>query len=180
MTSNTDLEANKAFKNRNSLPTCRYCNKKGHLEANCYSKHPELRQNNRWSNKTNKNPNTSNSNNQPKEEQNKSNKVIISAFKPLALNSNTTISSNNTTNKYKFVLDSGASEHYTSNKEWLINYRIVQNRSITIANSSKVAILGISNIPIIYKDYNILLKDVYYIPSLQTTLINSKELTNKN
>ena len=34
--------------------------------------------------------------------------------------------------------------------------------------------------PIIYKDYKILLKDVYYIPSLQTTLISSKELTNKN
>ena len=45
MTSNTDLEANKAFRNRNSLPTCKYCNKKGHLEANCYSKHLELRQN---------------------------------------------------------------------------------------------------------------------------------------
>ena len=35
--------------------------------------------------------------------------------------------------------------------------------------------------PIIYKDsYKILLKDIYYIPSLQTTLISSKELTNKN
>ena len=78
---------------------------------------------NRWSNKTNKNPNTSNSNNQPKEEQNESNKVIMSAFKSLALNSNTTTSSN--TNKYKFVLDSGASEHYTSNKEWLIDYKVV-------------------------------------------------------
>ena len=90
--------------------------------------------------------------------------MIISAFKSLALNSNTTTSSN--TNKYKFVLDSGASEHYTSNKEWLIDYKVVQNRSITIANGSKVAILGIGNMPIIYKDYKILIKDVYYILSL--------------
>jgi hypothetical protein len=40
-------------------------------------------------------------------------------------------------------------------------------------------IKGVSNILIIIKGINIIIKDVYYIPSLKTTLINFKELTNK-
>ena len=39
-----------------------------------------------------------------------------------------------------FVLDSGASEHYTSHKDWLLDYEIVTNKSIIIANGTRVLI----------------------------------------
>jgi hypothetical protein len=55
----------------------------------------------------------------------------------------------------------------------------VPNRTIIIANRTKVLIEGVGDIPIIIRDKNILIKDVYYIPSFKTTLISSKELTNK-
>jgi rubrerythrin len=41
MTSNIDLEANKA--SRDNKPTCTFCKNRGHIEAKCFKKHPELR-----------------------------------------------------------------------------------------------------------------------------------------
>ena len=32
-------------------------------------------------------------------------------------------------NKNKLVLDSGATEHFTPNKDWLVNYQKVYNKS---------------------------------------------------
>jgi HKD family nuclease len=51
----------------------------------------------------------------------------------------------------KLVLDSGASEHFTPNKEWLLNYEELSNKTIIVANSAKAAILGKGNIPLLYK-----------------------------
>ena len=53
------------------------------------------------------------------------------------------------------------------------------NKTIIIVNRTKVLIKGIRDILIIIKDKNILIKDIYYIPSLKTTLINFKQLINK-
>ena len=80
---------------------------------------------------------------------------------------------------YRLVLDSGATEHFTPIKEWLIDYKKVYNKYITIANGAKVKIEGIGNIPTIIGNKNVLIKDVSYIPTLKTSLISSKELTNK-
>ena len=90
---------------------------------------------------------------------------------------------NNYDIKPKLLLDSGASEHYTFNKDWLLNYKPIYNKSVTIANGQDLPVLGQGDIPIKvvynnnYKD--ILIKNVYYIPKLKATLISSKELTNK-
>ena len=51
----------------------------------------------------------------------------------------------NEDSNYKLILDSGASEHYTPIKEWLINYKIVLNKTIIIANGTKVPIIGIGD-----------------------------------
>lgn len=80
----------------------------------------------------------------------------------------------------KLVLDSGASEHYTPNKNWLLNYKPISNKSITIANGDKMPVLGIGDIPIKANNLEILIQKVNYIPSLNTTLISSRELTEKN
>jgi gag-polypeptide of LTR copia-type len=172
MTSNIDLEANKTTGN----PICRYCKKSGHLEATCYKKHPKLKPNNLKTNKAKYKSNKDRSKkgiNKAKEEVQKelkteSSKAIMSAFSTLKEPS-----------QNKPVLDSGATEHYSPKKEWLINYKEVYNKTITIADGSKVAVKGIGNMPIKVKEKNILIKNVYYIPTLHTTLISSKELTNK-
>jgi hypothetical protein len=161
MTSNTDLEANKASKPNISF--CKYYNKKGHIKPKYFIKYPELKKTSNYKSnkKDNKNPKN-------KDKKNESSKAIMSAFAIINKEAN-----------YKLILDSGASEHYTPIKEWLIDYKEVLNKTIIIANGTKVPIKGIGNIPIIIGNKDVLIKDVYYIPSLKTTLISSKELTNK-
>jgi hypothetical protein len=169
MTSNTDLEANKAFKPNKGF--YKHYNKKGHIKLKCFIKYPKLR---KPYNKNNKNKDKRNKDNSEsfnnKDIKNESSKVVISAFI-----SNTIKGDLN----YKLVLDSGATKHYIAIKEWLIDYKPVNNRFISIVNSIKMLIKGVGNIPIIIKGINITIKDVYYIPSLKITLISSKELTNK-
>jgi len=98
MTSNTDLEANKASKPNISF--CKYCNKKGYIEPKCFIKYPELKKtSNNKSNKDKKSPNN-------KDKKNESSKAIMSAFAIINKEAN-----------YKLILDSGVSEHYTPIKE---------------------------------------------------------------
>jgi hypothetical protein len=163
MSTNTDLEANRALKPQG---VCKYCNKSGHIEANCWIKNPELRR--EGTSKPNKAKARKQAKNPNKETKTESSRAIMSAFSAIEGDSN-----------YRLILDSGATEHYTPIKEWLIDYKIVKNKTIIIANGTKVPIEGVGDIPIIIKDKNVLIKDVYYIPSLKTTLISSKELTNK-
>jgi hypothetical protein len=165
MSTSTNLEANKAIKPKKGF--CTYCNTSGHIEPNCWVKNPELKR--QFLNKKNKfNKNKANNNPNNKDIKTESSKAIMSAFSAIRGDFN-----------YKLILDSGATEHYTPIKEWLIDYKTVQNKTIIIANGTKVPIEGIGNIPIIIGNKDVLIKDVYYIPSLKTTLISSKELTKK-
>ena len=161
MFNNIDLKANKAIKSNISF--YKYYNKKGHIEARCFIKYPKLKKTNYKFKKDNKSPNNYN-----KIKKNKSSKVIMSAFTVINKEAN-----------YKLILDSGASKYYTPIKEWLIDYKVILNKSIIIANGTKVPVIGVGNIPIIIGNKDVLIKDVCYIPSLKTTLISSKELTNK-
>ena len=79
----------------------------------------------------------------------------------------------------KLILDSGASSHFTPNKDWLLNYKPISNKSVIIANGSRLAIKGIGEIPIILNNNEFYIQDVYYVPEIHTTLISSKELTSK-
>ena len=87
---------------------------------------------------------------------------------------------NSKNNKNKIILDSGASEHYTPIKDWLIDYKPINNQYITVANGTKVPIKGIGNIPILLNNNKeLIISKVHYIPNIESTLISSKELTNK-
>jgi hypothetical protein len=77
------------------------------------------------------------------------------------------------------VLNLGATEHYTPNKDWLLDYKEVFNKFITVANNDKIAVKGIGNIPIFIDNQEVLITSVNYIPSIKTTLISSKELAKK-
>jgi len=90
------------------------------------------------------------------------------------------VKNNNKTIKNSFfILDSGASEYYTPNKEWFINYKTIENKFLIVVNSNKLITKGKGNISIIINNREILIKDVYYYFIIETTLISSKELTNK-
>ena len=111
MTSNSDLQANKAFKKSNK-GFCKYCNKGGHIESKCFIKYPELN-NNSNSNSTsssksyfNKNKNKNkDKNTKDSNKKTESSKAIISAY-----------IANNRNIENRLVLDSSATEHYTPNK----------------------------------------------------------------
>jgi hypothetical protein len=168
----SDLEANKISpeyktKHKNSR-YCTYCNKEGHLENQCYKQYPELRRNNTSNNSLNNNLEDKSSNFKKE-----SPRVLMTSLankgKDLAISST----------KKRIVLDSGASEHYTPFKEWLINYKPVQNKSILVANGYRVSIEGIGDIPVIINNTEVLITRVNYVPSLKATLLSSKELVNK-
>ena len=191
---NSNLEANKVYKgNNNTKPFCKHCNKSGHLETRCYTKYPELKNNSnsnsnsKNSNKSNrsnkKNKNKSNSDNSNSKESNKT-LMLASTNKRTITNKNNSISysiSNFYTNSNNtIILDSGATEHFTPNKDWLLDYKPVNNRYITIANGTKLPLLGIGNIPILTSNNReILVTEVNYIPDLKTTLLSTRTLTNK-
>jgi Reverse transcriptase (RNA-dependent DNA polymerase)/gag-polypeptide of LTR copia-type/Integrase core domain len=166
MSSNIDLEANKA-NNRPKKGFCTHCNQKGHIEPKCWIKYPELRKDlpsnssNKRSKKAKYKPNNRGT-------KNESSKAVMSTLSAIKGGSN-----------YRLILDSGATEHYTPTKEWLIDYKVVKNKTIIVANGTKVPIEGIGNIPIKIGNTSVLIKGVNYVPSLKSTLISSKELTNK-
>ena len=76
------------------------------------------------------------------------------------------------------IIDSGASEHYSPNKDWFINYKAT-NKSIIIANGQRIAIKGIGDIPIIANHRELIISKVNYIPEIKTTLLSSRELAKK-
>jgi hypothetical protein len=124
MNSNSGLEANKAIKSKKTKKQayCKHCNKKGHLEERCFVKYPELR--------TSKKDATNRARNKAG-----SNKAVMSAMTTISVDP--TISVDSITNaaikpNYKVILDSGATEHYTPIKEWLIDYKEISNKSIFV------------------------------------------------
>ena len=98
---------------------------------------------------------------------------------------NKTINNNNnnslsSTINLNIILDSGALEHYTLNKDQLLDYKPVTNKSIIIINSQKLPIIGTGDMPIIINNIKVLITGVNYILNIKNTLISSKELINKD
>ena len=168
MNASQSLEANRATRaNRDSF--CSYCKQKGHLEARCFKKYPELKpkefsSSSKPKKDSKEDPDSDNDNTK----ESKSTKVIMSI-----------LANNQIIQEKKLVLDSGATEHYTPNKDWLLDYKDVSNKSIILANGNKIAIEGIGNIPILIEGKDALITKVNYIPSIKTTLISTRELAKK-
>jgi hypothetical protein len=162
-----DLEANKVTKKRGSI--CTHCNKSGHIRDKCFILHPELK---RTSNKDSNSKDKSSKKDSKEAEKTTSTKVIMSAIHTSYSTTPSVLSSN------KLVLDSGASNHFTPNKDWLLNFEDLSS-SITVANKTKAPLLGKGDIPILYKGRELLLTGVYYVPSLATTLVSAHALADK-
>jgi hypothetical protein len=179
-----DLEANRAS-NQPKGSYCTHCNKKNHIESRCFIKHPKLKEKFRKSNKKKSGNNNKTSDNDDKKEQSSKSvmAVLNTSLSSLdeSLNSSKdpdVISAYNSTST-KIILDSGATEHYTPYKDWLLNYKDLNNKFIMVANGDKMPIIGIGDIPVLIGNKDVIIKNVNYVPNLKTTLISSKELTNK-
>jgi hypothetical protein len=74
------------------------------------------------------------------------------------------------------VYNIGAIEYYCSHKDWLINYRPISNKIIYIASREKCEVPSQEDIPIKIRNKKLLIINVFYIPPLKETFINSWEL----
>jgi hypothetical protein len=172
---NEDFIVNKAFINKSkNKPLCKHCKKKGHIINKCWILHPKLR--NSTSNKDESIK--SNDNNKSK---NESTKAVMTA---LAYNLEDSSLDNKTGHMTpELILDSGASEHYTYNRDWFLNYNKISNKSIKTAGGHVLPVIGQGDIPIkVAKNgtyIDVIIKGVFYVPGLKAILISSKELTNK-
>ena len=169
--SNIDLEANKANSDKNSF--CKHCKKKGYIESSCYKKYLELKPK-PSSKKSKKDKKDLEDQKDTKPE---SSQVIMN----ILADSSDSLSYFSKSNDFrnKLVLDSGATEHYTPNKDWLLSYKPVYNKYITVANGTKIPIKGTGNIPVYINNTEVNIIGVNYVPDIKTTLISSNKLAKK-
>lgn len=72
-----------------------------------------------------------------------------------------------------WYVDSGASFHLTSNKQWMINFRNPDLKNVTVANKAKLGVECAGDVKIqtfTDKKQDILLQGVQYVPGLTTNL----------
>jgi hypothetical protein len=106
---------------------CSHCKKQGHTQEYCWVKNPEL-----------KNSNTKPILNKASRENENSSILYSNEFK---------------ITKNSFIIDSGASDHYTPYREWLRNYTEF-SKPIYIANGEAIIALGYGDIDLQLKDEN--------------------------
>ncbi|TVY38198.1 Copia protein [Lachnellula cervina] len=188
--SDTISSANKTTSNKN--PLCRHYGKRGHIEPKCWDKYPELRTE---LPRQNKKPRSNNNSTSEKTESTKAVMMTLASHGPISQQTSIVYSGlsdqetslvynrlNDQESKFhktQLILDSGASEHYTFNKDWLLDYKSISNKSIRIANGQSLAVLGKGSIPVKANNNELIIKDVFYVPNLRANLISTKELINK-
>ena len=142
---------------------CKHCHKTGHIEEKCWLKYPELKPKAKNAKKSEPN----------KAEKNRSSILIAS---------NSNIEPNR--GLYNFILDSGASEHWTPYREWLKDY-IVDKKTIYLANNTEIEALGYGNIDILVYNQKtnnnipITIEGVYYAPNISYNLLSLKRVLEK-
>lgn len=86
-------------------------------------------------------------------------------------------------NRQKWYVDSGASSHMTSNKDWLVNYSNERNvgLEVSIANNQVLYSEGIGDIPVNIKANSRieLISDVTYVPNLASNLLSISQMVSK-
>jgi hypothetical protein len=152
--SNTNISKKwSSIKESKKQKYCKFCKKNGHIEENCFLKHPELKQQKQSS----------------IDIKNKDRSSILYINKEEY-------------NQYSFVIDLGASEHYTSYKEWLKDYTN-KSKIIYIANRESLNGYGYRDIDLILyiknKEYPVKISKVWYILNLIINLFSTKSIADK-
>jgi hypothetical protein len=83
-------------------------------------------------------------------------------------------------NNKVLILDLRVFELYTLYKGILLNYKLINNKSVIVINKVKLLIKDIRNIPVIINNKALFIKNINYIPNIKTILISLKELIGKD
>jgi GAG-pre-integrase domain len=76
----------------------------------------------------------------------------------------------------KWVLDSGATDHMTGNKDLLDNYRKYEkNQFVTVANGEKMEILGCGSINLFSKE----ISNILFVQNCSSNLLSIRKITNQ-
>ena len=146
-------------KSKNKTKHCKFCSKQGHLETECYRKHPELM------------PNRNTPKKAKDEDDNKDRSSLL-------------LSKGESTKDLSFIIDSGATEHWTPYKEWLQGYK-TEKKTIYLANDTKIEAYGYGDIDItVYNERTrhnipITINRVYYSPEISYNLLSIKRIIEK-
>jgi len=152
------------YKSKNKDLKCNYCLYRGHKEATCYKKYPNLRKD--------KDKNYSSSN-----------KIInnTSIEEEQVLATSTSSINNYSNNTIDFILDSGATIHTCYIKELFTSIKPT-TVSIKWGNTDKsIKAAGIGDISLVFTSTNKLVKltNVLYIPELGVNLLSLNLITSK-
>lgn len=83
--------------------------------------------------------------------------------------------------KSDWIVDSGATQHMSPNKEWFSEYRPITQKPVYTANSGQMKAIGIGKMEVKFQGDNqvstIVLKDVLHIPELSANLISVGRLS---
>ncbi|CZT08621.1 uncharacterized protein RCO7_11723 [Rhynchosporium graminicola] len=154
MNTSTDLQANKAFKGKNWKGSKKYShyNKTDYIKVNCYIKHPELIPNKSTNNKKKSKGKGA------KESKEESTKALMSSFSSTSSSSSSTADQAYATiYNYRIVLDSGASEHYITNKN--VNHKLLEPISFKV-NSNKSSKLDLYYKRLLYTNKEFIYKTI--------------------
>ncbi|KAH9641407.1 hypothetical protein HF086_011436 [Spodoptera exigua] len=93
----------------------------------------------------------------------------------------TSVSALGATNNYdmdKWYIDSGATKHMTSRRDWFVDLKPIDNK-VTVANGTKIDAEGIGKISINTENNVNTINDVMYVPNLQINLLSVKTAVEK-
>ena len=162
--------------NKSKNSKCSYCKRKGHLESNCYKKHPNLRPNN--NNNTRKAINNSSSSKVEEIEDLDEVEDINSTYKV----ENILNSSKYSNTTIDFILDSRATIHTCYIKELFTSIRNTTTCIKQGNTSNIIKAKGIGNIELVFTSTNkvVKLQNVLYILELGVNLLSLSLITSKD
>ena len=140
---------------------CTHCQKKGHIESSCWAKYPHLKDNSK--------PATS---------------EARVAFHTTKTARKAHIGGAGDTGPNHWILDSGASEHFTPHKHVIINYKTLDEPVEVNTAKGKLLGIGTRNVHLTVEGQGgslttITLYEVLHVPGMNSNLVSSNVLLGK-
>lgn len=154
------------FKKKRFDGNCHFCGKRGHIAANCHARKQKSDQQQQGSGPQ---PWTRSANLASTSE---SRTEFVSAL---------TVTQTEDRSDY-WIGDSGADEHMTPHRKWLIDYRTFENDRLVIVlgNNMKLSAAGVGSMRIYSEDgQEHLVKRVIHVPGLRKNLFSLSDIANK-
>ncbi|CCG85052.1 protein of unknown function [Taphrina deformans PYCC 5710] len=78
-----------------------------------------------------------------------------------------------------WILDSGATSHFTHQKDWLADFEDVPHYNVSAAGGHKLTVVGKGKVTIKSDTFSMTLSDVMYCPQIQENLLSTKGIVSK-